>query len=412
MVDKKTSEKTVALGVCGSVAAYKSAEICRLLVKAGCRVVPIMTRSATEFLGPLTLSALCGEPTHLDMWDPAVAGELHVALAQRCDLAIIAPATADLLARLASGRADDLLTAFALVFRKPILIAPAMHPHMWDHPATQRNTETLHRDMRVTLVGPVEGPVASGEVGLGRMADPCAIVEEALCALTPKLLDGLHVVVSAGPTVEDLDPVRFLTNQSSGKMGFAIAQAARRYGAKVTLIAGPVNLSTPQGVERINIRSALQLKEALEKVVPSSDVLFMSAAVSDFRPATTHPTKLKRDRSASTATLDLVQNPDVLASIGAARTTRSPLLVGFAVETADDATMIDNARRKLREKNVDMVIVNHAAESLGRDDNRVLVVDASTATPFSKMSKDDLAVQLVALIAKRLGRESDHQNYE
>ncbi|HEU4537013.1 MAG TPA: bifunctional phosphopantothenoylcysteine decarboxylase/phosphopantothenate--cysteine ligase CoaBC, partial [Polyangiaceae bacterium] len=290
--------KTATLCVSGSIAAYKAAELARLLVGAGVRVLPVMTARAEAFLGAATLSGLTGEPVRRDMWDASFAGEMHVALAKQSDVIVLAPATADLLARLAAGRADDLLTALALVAECPVLIAPAMHPSMWGHPATRRNVAQLEADGRVRLVGPVAGPVASGDVGLGRMAEPSLIADEALALLGPRDLRGLRIVVSAGPTVEDIDPVRFLSNRSSGQMGFAIAKAAAARGAEVTLVAGPASLPTPAGVRRIDVRGALAMREALWKALgpalDGADVLVMSAAVSDFRPAEAHGEKRKR----------------------------------------------------------------------------------------------------------------------
>lgn len=354
-----------------------------------------MTARAREFIGAATLSGLTGEAVRGDMWDPSFAGEMHVALARECDLVIIAPTTADLIARLASGRADDLVTALALVFKGPVVAAPAMHPAMWDHPATRRNVEILARDGRVTLVGPVDGPVASGESGVGRMASPADVVDAALAALSKKDLEQRHIVVTAGPTVEDIDPVRFLTNRSSGTMGFAIARRACWRGARVTLIAGPVSLPTPPSVRRIDVRSALEMQAALKTALADADALVMSAAVSDFRPATRHDAKHKRDRSGAAPALELVQNPDLLAEIGAQRTGRRPVLVGFAVETDTDDGMIAQARRKLAEKRVDIVVVNHAAESLGRADNRAILVDSKRADPLPPMSKADLADRIL-----------------
>ena len=256
--------RVVALCVTGSIAAYKAVELARCLVKAGAQVLPVMTASATRFVGPVTLAGVCGEAVATDMWDASFAGEMHVRIADRAELIVIAPATADVLARLAQGRADDLVTALALCARAPILAAPAMHPRMWDHPATRRNIAELAAQGRVTLVGPVNGEVASGDVGLGRMAEPGDIADAASARMStassgqghPLDLAGTRVVVTAGPTVEDIDPVRYLGNRSSGRMGFAIAASAAARGAVVTLIAGPVSLPTPARVRRIDVRGA------------------------------------------------------------------------------------------------------------------------------------------------------------
>ncbi|MFO0762208.1 MAG: bifunctional phosphopantothenoylcysteine decarboxylase/phosphopantothenate--cysteine ligase CoaBC [Byssovorax sp.] len=388
---------TVALCVSGSIAAYKAALVARLLIKAGVKVIPVMTRAAQEFLGPLTLSGICGEKVHTTMWDSSHPGELHVELAQRADLVLLVPATADLLARLAQGRADDLVTALALCARGHVLAAPAMHPRMWSHPATQQNLRVLAGQGRVELVGPVEGEVASGESGMGRMADPAQIAALALARLTPPDLAGLHVVVTAGPTIEDFDPVRFLGNRSTGKMGFAVAERAAARGARVTLIAGPVTLPTPFGVTRVDVRSALAMRAALWNALGTdlrgADALIMSAAVADYRPAEEHPTKMKR--SAEAMALPLVPNPDLLAEIGAARAGRAPVLVGFAVETDTDDRVIGSALNKLETKHVDVVVANHAEDSFGREDNRATIVTRWGSEALGVLPKRELADRIL-----------------
>jgi phosphopantothenoylcysteine decarboxylase/phosphopantothenate--cysteine ligase len=387
----------VALAVAGSVAAYKAAEIARALKKGGARVLPVMTRAATEFLGPLTLSGITGEKTVTDMFDPSFPGEMHVDLARRADVVVIAPATADVLARLAQGRADDLVTALAMCARGPVIAAPAMHPRMWSHPAVKRNVATLLADGRVELVGPEDGEVASGETGMGRMAAPETIAAVALARAGTADLRGLRIVVSAGPTVEDFDPVRYIGNRSTGKMGFAVAERAALRGADVTLVAGPVSLATPWGVRRIDVRSALAMRSALwEALGPDldrADLLVMTAAVADYRPREENATKLKR--SARPMVLDLVPNPDLLAEIGAARSYRLPVLVGFAVETDTDAHVIEAAQGKLLSKRVDMVVANHAGDSFGRDDNRATIVTKDGAEPFEILPKLALADRIL-----------------
>lgn len=389
--------KTVALAVTGSIAAFKAPLVARLLIERGARVLPLMTRSATRFLGPVTLSGLTGEAVAVDMWDANVAGELHVDIAQRSDLVAIVPATADVLARIASGRADDLVAALALVSSKPLVIAPAMHPHMWSHPATQANVETIGRHGRARFVGPVDGLVASGERGVGRMAEPDAIVAAIEEAWKAPDLSGLRVVVSAGPTIEDLDPVRFLGNRSSGKMGFAIAERAARRGARTILVAGPVALPTPTGVERVDVRSALEMQDALAAVLGAdlsgADALVMAAAVADYRPATKSANKLKKEGDRST--LELVRNPDLLAQIGAARRGAKPVLVGFAVETGDDAAVVAYARGKLAAKRVDLIVANRADDAFGRDDNRVSFVSATSVETSPTMDKGALADRIL-----------------
>jgi phosphopantothenoylcysteine decarboxylase/phosphopantothenate--cysteine ligase len=391
----------VVLGVSGSIAAYKAAELARLLVKAGVRVVPIMTRAAQRFLGPSTLSGICGEPVHSDMFDASYAGELHVALGAEADLVALVPATAELLAALAQGRADDLLRATALSARGPVLVAPAMHPRMWSHPATQRNVALLGEDGRVELVGPVEGEVASGEVGMGRMSEPEAIAEQILRRLAPRDLQGVHVLVSAGPTVEQVDPARFLSNRSSGKMGFALAERAAARGAEVTLVAGPVALTTPWGVRRIDVKSALEMRAALHQAMPSVHALVMAAAVADFRPAASSAQKIKRGAKHA---LELVANPDLLAEIGAARSGSTPYLVGFALETVDGDELVARARDKLAHKKVDLVVANRADDAFERDDNRALLVTRDAVDRLDAMPKRALADHILDRVRDACGK--------
>jgi phosphopantothenoylcysteine decarboxylase / phosphopantothenate---cysteine ligase len=383
--------RTVALCVTGSIAAYKAAHVARLLVKAGAKVLPVMSASAVRFLGPLTLSGLSGEGVVTDMWDPRYSGEVHVDLAGRADVVAIVPATADVLARLATGRADDVVAALALCARGPVVAAPAMHPRMWSHPATQRNVAALAGT--VTLVGPVHGEVASGEAGLGRMAEPEDIVCAIAAALGPRDLAGLRVVVSAGPTLEDLDPVRFLGNRSTGRMGFAIAARAAARGADVTLVAGPVELATPPGVRRVDVRGALAMRAALWDALGSdlsgADALVMSAAVADYRPAEVSATKLKKE--GERAEIALVKNPDLLAEIGARRAGGRPVLVGFALETQDEVELVAYARQKLAQKKVDLVVANHAKDSLGARTNKVTLVTAGGADALPVSAKVDVA---------------------
>jgi phosphopantothenoylcysteine decarboxylase/phosphopantothenate--cysteine ligase len=394
----KRPKPTCVFAVTGSIAAYKAPMVVRELLKRGVRVIPIATRSALELIGKDTLSGLTGEPVHTDMFGHA--GELHVELGAEADVVAVVPATADVLARLAQGRSNDLVTATSLCAKGPILVAPAMHPRMWEHPATRRNVATLENDGRVSFVGPVHGEVASGDVGLGRLAEPEAIAAAILLRLGPRDLEGLRVVVTAGPTVEDLDPVRFIGNRSSGKMGFAIARRAAERGAEVTLVAGPVALPTPSGVRRLDVRGALEMQAALNDLLGAdlsgADVLVMSAAVADYRPRETSTQKRKRDKSP--ITVELVPNPDLLAEIGHVRLARSakrPVLVGFAVETADDDGLVAAARRKLDAKNVDLVVANRAEESLGRDDNRASFVTRQAAPFVGPLSKTDLAEHIL-----------------
>ncbi len=375
---------TCVFAVTGSIAAYKAPMVVRELLKGGVRVLPIATRSGLELLGGQTLAGLTGERTHDRMWDHP--GEKHVELGATADVLAIVPATADVLARMAQGRADDLVTATYLCSRGPVVVAPAMHPRMWEHPATQRNVAMLAHDGRVRFVGPVHGEVASGDVGVGRLAEPEDIAAAILAELGPKDLAGLRLVVTAGPTVEDMDPVRFLGNRSTGKMGFAIARRAALRGAEVTLVTGPVALPTPWGVRRVDVRGALDMQAALNDLLGASlsgaDGLVMTAAVADYRPKEVLAHKRKRDHQP--ITIELVPNPDLLAEIGLARlaqSARRPVLVGFAVETADDDGLVAAARKKLENKSVDLVVANRAEESFGREDNRVALVTRDAA-PF------------------------------
>ena len=401
--------KRITVCVTGSIAAYKAVLVVRALVRAGAVVQPVMTRSARHFVGAATLAGLTGRPVHDDMF--GVPGEAHVTLGRDSDYILVVPATADVLARLANGHADDLVTATLLCSRCPVLIAPAMHPRMWEHPATQRNARRLREMPGWQLLGPVQGEVASGETGWGRLLEPEQIVAalEALAAAEGAVpsrslpLAGRHVVVTAGPTVEDLDPVRFITNRSSGKMGFSIAGSAIRHGARVTLIAGPVTLATPPGVERVDVRSALDMQAALARVLgerlAGADALVMCAAVSDYRPRAVAASKLKR--SAADIAIELVPNPDLLAEIGRRRTGTRPYLLGFAVETLHGAALEQAARLKLANKRVDAVVANEAADALGTDDTRALIVSPDAALPLSG-PKASVADQIVEYLASRL----------
>jgi phosphopantothenoylcysteine decarboxylase/phosphopantothenate--cysteine ligase len=338
-----------------------------------------------------------------------------VELAHWSELLVIAPATADLLARLAEARADDLITATALCARCPILAAPAMHPAMWAHPLTQRNVERLRSVPGWEFLGPVIGEVASGEKGMGRMMEP----EEIAAAIVRRLtsappapqgagdLTGLRLVVTAGPTLEDLDPVRALTNRSSGKMGFAIAESAARRGARVNLIAGPVALATPPGVERLDVRSALDMQAALARALgnPQAPVaaVVMCAAVADYRPRDVSPVKMKR--STGNLTIELVPNPDLLAEIGATRTGVRPFLLGFAVETQSGQRLIAAGRAKLTQKRVDAIVANAAADALGTDETRAVLVTRDGEQPLGPGSKAAVADQITAFLASQLHRE-------
>jgi phosphopantothenoylcysteine decarboxylase/phosphopantothenate--cysteine ligase len=370
-----------------------------------------MTPAATRFLGEETLAGLTGRRVLSSMFGQG--GEPHVELATQSDLIVVAPATADLLSRAAQGGASDLVSATLLCARGPVLLAPAMHPRMWAHPATQANVERIARVPGWKIIGPAAGEVASGEHGVGRLVEPedlLTAVLEALAAVgssdvrAPSDLRGKRVVITAGPTVEDLDPVRSLTNRSSGKMGFALATSAAARGAAVHLIAGPVSLATPPGVERSDVRSALDMQRelalALGPTLAGADALVMCAAVADYRPSQQHTSKLKR--GAGSLTLELVPNPDLLAELGAARRGPKPLLVGFAVESLQGDALVAAARGKLANKRVDAIVANYSVDALGTDDTRAVLVTADSERWLGPGPKRDVAEEIVTFVAKSL----------
>lgn len=360
----------VLLGVCGSVASYKAAEICRNLVKGGAEVSVVMTESATRFVSPMTFEALSGRKVWTGMFD-GVGGEVmpHIDLAREADVVVIAPATADVIARAAAGRADDLLSCILLVTGAPVVMAPAMNPSMWAHPITRRNVTSLQELVDVQLVGPATGEAACGESGAGRMAAPDEIVAAALHTLGSDLA-GVRVLITAGPTQEEIDPVRFVSNRSSGKMGYALARAAQQRGAEVTLLSGPVALEAPAGVETIPILSAADLQREVMARIPAADTLIMAAAVADYRVANPLTQKLKR--SGESLTLKLEPNPDILAAAVSAREGSRPVIVGFALETN---RLLEAARGKLERKGCDLLVANLAAEALGKDHSVAYILD-------------------------------------
>ena len=381
--------KRVILGVGGGIAAYKSAELVRLLTRAGATVHVIMTAAAQQFITPLTLQALSGHPVGTELFDLTRESQIsHIALADQADLLLVAPATADLLARLALGLGDDLLTTVALACRAQVLLAPAMNVNMWEHPQVQEHLQRL-RQRGAQVVGPEAGELACGWVGSGRLAEPPAISAAATALLVGserRDLSGRRVLVTAGPTFEALDPVRFLGNRSSGKMGFALAAAAARRGAEVTLVAGPVHLPTPPRVRRIDVESAAEMAAAvLPAGRPSpaaAEVIVMCAAVADFRPAAVAADKLKKQALGTRPTVELVPTVDILAELGRTRAAGGPLLVGFAAETT---AVEEYARRKLVEKRCDVIIANDVSApdaGFGVDTNRVTIfADAGPTQP-------------------------------
>lgn len=384
----------IILGVTGGIAAYKSADLARRLIERGAEVRVVMTAGARQFVAPLTFQAVSGHPVHTDLLDPnAEAAMGHIELARWADQVLVAPATADFMARLSAGLADDLLTTLCLATQAPVILAPAMNQQMWANAATQDNRERLEQ-RGVRLLGPAIGDQACGEVGPGRMLEPLEIVS----ALEPRSeWSGVRLLITAGPTFEDLDPVRFLGNRSSGRMGFALAAQAAAWGAKVTLVAGPVRQPTPPGVERIDVRSALDMHDAVMARAEDSDVFIAAAAVADFRPAQAATEKIKKDGS-ERMSIDLEVNPDILAEV-AARSPR-PFTVGFAAETEK---VVEYARRKLASKGVDMICANHVGGERGGfdcSDNALEVLFRGGQESIPMMSKLEVARDLLRLIGE------------
>ncbi|PXW94709.1 phosphopantothenoylcysteine decarboxylase/phosphopantothenate--cysteine ligase [Sphaerotilus hippei] len=403
--------RRVVLGLSGGIACYKSAELLRLLVKAGATVQVVMTAGAQRFITPETMQALSGQPVLLDTWDAREPNVMpHINLTRGADAVLVAPASADFIARLAQGRAEDLLSLTCLARPWgvgeqpcPLVLAPAMNREMWAHPATRRNVAQVQADGALVL-GVEAGAQACGEVGDGRMLEPPAIVEELVAALSPRPLAGRRLLITAGPTFEAIDPVRGITNLSSGKMGFAIARAAREAGAEVTLVAGPVHLDTPRGVRRIDVRSALQMLEAVMPLADEHDVFVATAAVADWRPASLSAHKIKKDGKKIAPTFELSENPDILAAVSArSRERGAPYCVGFAAESEQ---LERHAREKLLRKRVPLIIGNLGPATFGRDDNSLLLVDAQGATPLpvdgQATDKLTLARLLMADLADRL----------
>jgi len=381
--------KRVVVGLGGGIAAFKTVQLVRELMRRGAEVRVVMTEAACHFVGPITFAGLTGKPAVTDLWAEDYAGEVHVELGEWADAIVIAPATMNLMARATSGQANDAVLATLACARGEVFFAPAMHPRMWAHPATQANVRTLGARGAVML-GPVTGALANGEVGEGRMMEPEDIAEELESHLThANDLSGAHILVTAGPTHEDLDPVRFLGNRSSGRMGYAITSAALRRGAEVTLVSGPVHLPVPLGAELIQVRSASDMHQAVMSRFDRFDVVVMAAAVADYRPKQTAAQKIKKGGSLK---LELVRNPDILADVGARRGLRPSVLVGFALETEN---LESAARDKLERKCADLIVANEANVGLGGDTNRAVLVDASSATPLPEMSKRALANQIL-----------------
>lgn len=396
----------IVLGLSGGIACYKAAELCRALIKQGATVQVVMTEAAEQFITAVTLQALSGRPVYTSQWDSREANNMaHINLSREADAILIAPCSADFMAKLLHGRADDLLSLMCLarpIATVPLLIAPAMNREMWAHPATQRNMAQLSAD-GATILGVGSGFQACGETGDGRMLEPPELLEDIVAFFTPKVLAGQHVLVTAGPTYEAIDPVRGITNLSSGKMGFAVARAAREAGAQVTLVAGPVSLGTPRGVTRIDVKSAQKMLEAVMQQAPTATVFIATAAVADWRPASSAERKIKKDGSGQAPQLAFTENPDILATLAQSpRGTSGALFcVGFAAESHD---LADNAQAKRQRKGVPLLVGNIGPATFGRDDNALLLVDAQGSRELARASKLTLARQLVAEIARRVKR--------
>lgn len=404
------NNKRIIVGVCGGIAAYKSAELVRLLIKQGAQVQVVMTASAQEFVTPLTFQALSGRMVRSDLFDlTAEAGMGHIELARWADLILIAPATANTIAKLAHGIADNLLTTLCLASKSPLLLVPAMNQQMWRHEATQENISRLLTQSSSFLCGPAAGEQACGDVGFGRMEEPQTILESCISILQSAgsvspaaasgALSGKRVLITAGPTIEDIDPVRYVSNRSSGKMGYAIAQAAVEEGAQVLLVSGPVTIDAPQNVQIYHVRSALQMHEIVLSLAGSADIFIATAAVADYRPVAKKTTKIKKE--AEELTIELIKNPDILAHVAALES--GPVSIGFAAETNDlEYYAVD----KLKRKKLDMIAANQVSDTKGfdKDDNELYLfwykagVVQSEKLPFA--SKKYLAQQLIEHIAK------------
>jgi len=396
--------KHIVLGLTGGIACYKSAELCRLLIKSGATVQVVMTEAACEFMTPVTMQALSGRRVYTSQWDAREPNNMpHINLSREADAIVLAPCSADFIARLVQGRSDELLSLLCLARpreRVPLLIAPAMNREMWLHPATQRNLAQVQADGAIAL-GVGNGEQACGETGDGRMLEPAELLEDIVAQFQPKLLAGRQVLVTAGPTFEALDPIRGITNHSSGKMGFAIARAAREAGADVTLVAGPVHLATPRGVRRIDVQSARDMLAAATASAQQADILVATAAVADWRPASHSAQKIKKDGSGQVPSLSFVENTDILLTLAQSERARGGKLfcVGFAAESEN---LIENAKAKRARKGIPLLVGNIGPLTFGQDHNSLLLVDEKNVRELPRAPKQVLARELVAEIAVRL----------
>ena len=400
--------KHIVLGLSGGIACYKAAELCRALIKAGATVQVVMTEAAEQFITPVTMQALSGRSVYTSQWDSRADNSMaHINLSREADAILVAPMSADFMAKLLHGRANDLLSLMCLarpLDRVPLLVAPAMNREMYAHPATQRNFNQLEAD-GATLLGVGNGFQACGETGDGRMLEPVQLLEDVISFFTPKVLAGQRVLVTAGPTYEAIDPVRGITNLSSGKMGFAIARAAREAGAEVTLVAGPVSLETPRGVTRLNVKSAQNMLEAVEKQANEATIFIATAAVADWRIAAPSEQKIKKDGLGTPPQLAFTENRDILAMLAQSPAARDGRLycVGFAAESHD---LLSNAQAKRLRKQVPLLVGNIGPDTFGQDHNALLLIDAQGATELPRASKLSLARQLVGEIAGRISSKT------
>ncbi len=396
--------KHILLGLTGGIACYKSAELCRLFIKAGATVQVVMTEAAEQFITPVTMQALSGRTVYGSQWDAREPNAMpHINLSREADAIVLAPASADFIARLVQGRSDELLSLLCLarpIDRVPLLIAPAMNREMWSHPATQRNLMQVAAD-GAHVLGVGSGWQACGETGDGRMLEPAQLLDDVTAFFQPKLMAGQHVLVTAGPTFEALDPIRGITNHSSGKMGFSIARAARDAGAEVTLVAGPVHLPTPRGVTRIDVTSAAEMLDATVAAAQRATVFVATAAVADWRPAAHSEHKIKKDGSGQPPVLNFVENTDILLTVAqSARAQGGKLFcVGFAAESEN---LVEHAKAKRERKGIPLLVGNIGPLTFGQDDNALLLVDADGVRELPRAPKLTLARELVTEIAARL----------
>jgi phosphopantothenoylcysteine decarboxylase / phosphopantothenate---cysteine ligase len=391
--------KHLVLGMSGGIACYKAAQLCREFVKAGATVQVVMSEAATRFVTPTTMQALSGRPVYTDQWDARASSSMaHIDLSREADAIVVAPASADFIAQLVQGRAGELLPLLCLARprgRCPLLLAAAMNREMWSHPATQRNVAQVQAD-GASILGPGSGDQACGEIGDGRMLEPEELLADVIASFQPKLLRGQRVLITAGPTYEAIDPVRGITNRSSGKMGFAMARAAAEAGAQVTLVAGPVALPTPRGVQRVDVRNAREMHDAVMAHVAGQGIFIATAAVADWRPAQVADHKIKKGSDGAVPSFAMVENPDILATV--ARLPQAPWCVGFAAESQD---LVRHASDKRVRKGVPLIVANIGPATFGADDNQLVLVDARGSKELPRADKLTLARQLVAEIARR-----------